>query len=291
MLANFAGGGKTEMRHLACQEIALTTVDGDTAMPRGMMPGTRGRVWAGAIAVAAIYLSIPAPLGAAGPLQQPDFDPPPRGIVFSVAFSRDGKQIALAREEKSVSVHDWPSGKKRVVLEGHGARVWTAAFSPDGKLLASCTGEYSQPQVPGEVKLWDLETGKEKASLEGHKNLVFGVTFSPDGKYLLSTCWDGTVKVWDVATAKEKTTLEGQKGAVRRAVYAPDGKTFATAGFDGTVRFWDAATFKLQRTMKDVHVAVQCVAFSPDGKRLATCSAPRSNQPPGEIKLWDVESG
>jgi len=256
-------------------------------------PGTwRGRTWSAALGIVVFSLSLRAPLGAVGPfLQQPDFDPPPKGIIFSVSFSKDGKQVALAREEKSVSVHDWPSGKKRVVLEGHGARVWTGAFSPDGKLLASCTGEYAQPLVPGEVKLWDLATGKEKASLEGHKGLVFGVTFSPDGKLLLSMSWDGTVKVWDVATGKEKATLEGHKKAVRMAVYAPDGKTFATASFDGTVRFWDAATLKPQRTLEGVHPAVQCVAFSPDGKLLATCQAPQGNQPPGEIKLWDADSG
>src|SRR5947208_1810602 len=191
-------------------------------------PGARrDRTATAALGIVVFSLSLQAPLGAAGPLlQQPEFDPPPKGIVFSVSFSKDGKQIALAREEKSVSVHDWPSGKKRVVLDGHGARVWTAAFSPDGKLLASCTGEYAQPLVPGEVKLWDLATGKEKATLDGHKGLVFGVTFSPDGKLLLSTSWDGTVKVWDVATGKEKATLAEHKQPVRMAVYAPDGKTF-----------------------------------------------------------------
>src|SRR5438132_1964930 len=165
----------------------------------------------------AFLLLLPALVRAADApiLQQPDFDPPPKGIVFSVAFSKDGKQIALAREEKSVSVHDWPSGKKRVVLDGHGARVWMGALSPDGKLLASCSGSFGQPLVPGDLKLWDLATGKEKATLDGHKGLVCGVTFSPDGKVLLSTSWDGTVKVWDVATGKEKATLAGHKKAVR----------------------------------------------------------------------------
>src|SRR2546421_3365521 len=139
------------------------------------------------LAVPAVCLLASVGAAADAPaVQQPAFDPPPKGIVFSVSFSKDGKQVALAREEKSVSVHDWPSGKKRVVLEGHGARVWMGTFSPDGKLLASCTGEYSQPLVPGEIKLWDLATGKEKATLDGHKGLVFGVTFSPDGKLLLT---------------------------------------------------------------------------------------------------------
>ncbi|MBI1916456.1 MAG: WD40 repeat domain-containing protein [Planctomycetes bacterium] len=264
-------------------------------LPNDRLPLYRCRralPWLAALTACVLISPGPARAADAPFLQQPDFDPPPKGIFFSVTFSTDGKQVALAREEKSVSVHDWPSGKKRVVLSGHGARVWTGAFSPDGKLLASCTGEYAQPLVPGEVKLWDLATGKETATLNGHKGLVFGVTFSPDGKLLLSTSWDGTVKVWDVATGKEKATLAEHKQAVRMAVYAPDGKTFATAGFDGTVRFWDAATFKLQRTIEAHARGTQCVAFSPDGKLLATCDRPGGQQPPpGEIKLWDADSG
>jgi len=258
-----------------------------------MAPSTRPGTWLAAPGVVMLSLSLGAPLRAAGLfLQQPEFDPPPKGIIFSVAFSKDGKQIALAREDKSVSVHDWPTGKKRVVLSGHTERVWTAAFSPDGKTLASCTGEYSRPTEPGEVKLWDLTTGKETASLNGHKGLVFGVIFSPDGKRLLSTSWDGTVKVWDVATGKEKATLTDHKGAVRAAVYTPDGKSFATASFDATVRFWDAATLKPQRTIEAMHPqGVQCIAFWPDGKVMATSERPTGRPPPGEIKLWDVESG
>ena len=174
------------------------------------LPARRAGALAWLAALTACFLASAGLARADAPfLQQPDFDPPPKGIVFSVAFSKDGKQIALAREERSVSVHDWPSGKKRVVLDGHAARVWTGAFSPDGKLLASCTGEYSQPQVPGEIKLWDLATGKEKAALDGHKGLVFGVTFSPDGKLLLSTSWDGTVRVWDVARGRLHATWIG----------------------------------------------------------------------------------
>ena len=218
-------------------------------------------------------------------------DPVPNSVVFCVNFSPDGKQIALACEDKVVRIHDWPSGKQRAVLEGHTARVWTAAFSPDGKLLASCSGEYSQPTDTGELKLWNLETGKEKATLKGHKGLVFSVLFAPDGKTLISTGWDGTVRLWDVAQCKERTTLTDHEGSVRMAVYTPDTKSFATAGFDGPVRFWDAATSKLLKTITAHEVGTQCVSFSPDGRYMATCDQPGGGRPKGAIKLWDVARG
>jgi WD40 repeat protein len=216
--------------------------------------------------------------------------PPPRSVIFAATFSKDGRQIALACEDKVVMTHDAATGKLLLRLEGHSERVWTAAFSPDGATLASCSGEYSSPEAGGAVKLWDLKTGKEKAPLAGHRGLVFHVTFSPDGKTLLSAGWDGAVKLWDVDTGQEKMTLTEHTGPVRMIVYLPDGKTFATAGWDGFVRFYDAATVKEQKSFKAHDVGVQGLAFSPCGRYLATIPRPKDETAGDEIKLWDLTS-
>jgi dipeptidyl aminopeptidase/acylaminoacyl peptidase len=210
-------------------------------------------------------------------------DPVPKSIVFNVSFSPNGKQIALACEDKVIRIHDWPSGKQRAVLEGHTARVWMTAFSPNGKLLASCTGEYGQPTDPAELKLWDLETGKEMTTLTGHKGLVFSVLFAPDGKTLVSTGWDGTVRLWDVAEGKERAVLTDHQGPVRMAAFTPDAKSFATAGFDGTVRLWESATGKLLKTITAHERGTQWVALSPNGRHMATC-----DRLGGAMKLWDL---
>jgi len=72
----------------------------------------------------------------------------------------------------------------------------SVAFSPDGKTLASGSGE--------DIQLWDVATGKEQATLqEGHNGYVRSVAYSPDGKTLASGSDDMTIKLWDVATGKE----------------------------------------------------------------------------------------
>ncbi len=254
--------------------------------------GWSQRCWIALTAFA--FLAIHAPLAAddeakSGPSIQ--IVPPPKSSVFAATFSKDGRQIALACEDKVVTIHDATTGKLRFRLEGHAERVWTAAFSPDGATLASCSGEYSRPEAGGAVKLWDLKTGKEKVSFTGHRGLVFHVTFSPDGKTLLSAGWDGAVKLWDVATGREKTTLTEHTGPVRTIVYSPDGKTFATAGWDGMVRFFDAATVKLQKSFKAHDVGVQGLAFSSCGRYLATIPRPKDETAGDEITLWDLTSG
>ena len=77
-------------------------------------------------------------------------------------------------------------------LKGHTAQVSSVAFSPDGKTLASASGDQS-------VILWDVASRKAIGEpLKGHSAQVMSVAFSPDGKTLASASADKTVMLWDV---------------------------------------------------------------------------------------------
>ncbi|WUJ19970.1 hypothetical protein OHS70_38435 (plasmid) [Streptomyces sp. NBC_00390] len=121
-------------------------------------------------------------------------------------------------------------------LIGHTNAVFSVAFSPDGKTLATGSKD-------GTVRLWNTGTRRQiGARLTEYTFYVFSVAFSPDGKTLATGSADGTVQLWDTATRiPTGNPLSDHTDLVLSVVFSPDGKTLATAGWDGT-RLWDTAT-------------------------------------------------
>jgi WD40 repeat protein len=171
------------------------------------------------------------------------------------------------------------------VLGGHRFEVYSVAFSPDGKTLASGGGYLGPDLKPGEIMLWDVDTGKLRESLKKHAGGVWSVAFSPDGKTLASGSADKTIRLWDVATGRSMTTFTGHTDWVRSVVFTPDGKTLASAGNRDDITLWDTSTGRERATLKGHTSPLYCLAVSPDGKLLA------SNAGDMTVRLWDLAIG
>ncbi|THH17761.1 hypothetical protein EW146_g3118 [Bondarzewia mesenterica] len=157
--------------------------------------------------------------------------------------------------------------------------VYSIAFSPDGKLIAS--GSWDKA-----VRVWAAETGEITAALTGHNDDVFSVAFSPDGKRIVSGSRDHTVRVWDAKTGHATSRpFSGHDYIVHSAAFSPDGKSVASGSFDKTIRLWDAETGEVKSSPFTVQSEVHSIAFSPDGKSIASGSWDKL------VRVWNIKTG
>ena len=110
-------------------------------------------------------------------------------MVYSAAFSPDGKRIVTASADNTAQVWDADSGKTLASLLGHTGEVSSAAFSPDGKRVVTASSDKT-------ARVWDADSGKTLVSLLGHTGKVSSAAFSPDGKRVVTASDDRTARVW-----------------------------------------------------------------------------------------------
>jgi WD40 repeat protein len=219
--------------------------------------------------------------------------------VFSVAFSPDGKTLAVGRSAGVFELWEMPGMRLRATLRGHSDHVWSLAFSPNGKLLASGSRDRS-------VRLWNARTAEPEATipdnaseahLDGLPGGVFSLAFGADSA-LLAAGTDRGLRLWNVAAPSSpqlRKSPDTAKRLTRSVAFSPDGKLLAATvagravadrdGVPNMVELWDVGTGKRTATLPADSSTLMSLAFSPDGKLLATASAS------GALQLWTVATG
>ena len=201
------------------------------------------------------------------------------GSVYAVALSPDQSLLAIGDSSGKIRLFHLADNRQIRCLKGHYENAWitSIAFSPDGKILASCSMDYS-------VKLWDIFTGDSLKTLTGHEKWLWAVVFSPDGKMLASGGDDYTIRLWDADTGDCKRIIQTDS-MIFSLAYHPQKDILASGSHDGTVQLWSIRSGECQKSLVNHQNSVWGVAFHPTGHWLASGSLDQT------IKLWDVFSG
>lgn len=140
------------------------------------------------------------------------------GPINCLRWSPDGRYLATASDDKTIKVWERLAGSGSVfggdvsienwkdirTLRGHSMNVMGVCWSPDGKMLASCS-------LDNTLAVWlveNMEQPKLLHTIEGHKGLVKGLAWDPVGKYIASQAEDRTVRVWTVGDWAEERVVK-----------------------------------------------------------------------------------
>lgn len=138
-------------------------------------------------------------------------------------------------------------------------RVGALAFSPDGKLLATGSGD---PSRSGEIKLWNTASGELVQALsKPHKDAVLALDFSADGRLLASGAADRAVRVWEVPSGKLYRNLEAHSTHVLSVSFRADRRRLASASADNTVKVWDLEKSDVVATVKTFTAEVNYLRY------------------------------
>jgi WD40 repeat protein len=184
-----------------------------------------------------------------------------------LAYSPDGRWLAcLDADDKTVLLLDAQTHEKAAPFEGHKQLVYSAAFSPDSRRLATCSKDST-------VRLWQVGSGAYR-ELIGHTDEVFAVAFHKDGTRLATGGRDGAVWLWDLKRGDVVARLQGHSTYVWSLAFSPDGTTLASGSGDSTVRLWDTAPLKKRNDARR-----EAAALRPEAERLVEQLWRQKNDP------------
>ncbi|RFS87329.1 hypothetical protein D0T12_03595 [Actinomadura spongiicola] len=267
-------------------EVAATRRNGRPLRPDVMAPGRVPAVYAvrftpdgGTLATATLGGTVRLWSTATGrPTGPPVYS---GGERWQVEIARNGGLLAVLHG-RSIGFWDVNARREvgpRITLPGRTDRVSTAAFSPDGKTLATAGRDRS-------VRLFDVGTRRQigrplSAAVDG--GFLDDLEFSPDGTTLATTS-GMTVLLWDVQRQRQTgTALAGHAGLVDTVAFSPDGRTLVTGSADRTVRLWDLATRRQIGPPLAGHTdRVTRVTYSSTGTAVASVALD------GTARVWKV---
>jgi WD40 repeat protein/energy-coupling factor transporter ATP-binding protein EcfA2 len=223
---------------------------------------------------------------------------PDLGLLLGVEANRVRKSFVARR---TLLLDMYYREYLAMYLHGHTAEIDKVVFSPDGKLLASASGDEGKlltsatdaKGMDNSVRLWDAASGQPIGeALAGHQGNVNCLAFSPDGEILASGDARGVIILWDVAT--RRMTGKFVARPMHSLAFSTD-KILASGSFDGQmgeINLWNVVTQqRIGEPLKGHSSSVRSLAFSPDGKTLASANGrdvPASVEP--SIILWDVKT-
>ncbi|EKU98229.1 WD40 repeat-containing protein [Leptolyngbya sp. PCC 7375] len=218
---------------------------------------------------------------------------------------------------------DIKTGQCQKVINNHANWSGPVKFSPDGKVLATSSGDNRDLSIKlwnvetGELiqkiindagrirdfvfdrqgkliisggvdavlRLWDIESGQCLHSFTGHQDNISSIAICSTQNLIVTGSEDKTIGLWDLDVLGSFRRLEGHSSGVWGIAFSPDEQVLASGSRDHTIRLWDLTSMECSRILEGHTDRVKAVVFNSDGNLLISGSHDRT------IRIWDVHSG
>ncbi|HVL12229.1 MAG TPA: WD40 repeat domain-containing protein [Gemmata sp.] len=205
----------------------------------------------------------------------------------ALAFSPDGKSLAVGGDDGVLRVVDFESGKATYTSPSRNARIEKVAYSPNGNMVAAGDSN-SQVAVYAPKQSNQLAMTVQGADVGG----VYGVAFTADSGAVFAA-GDGKARLIagpkpDGTTAGNTATrlreFAGHTGTISGLAVVPDGSALVTGGEDKTLRVWEVTSGKQLRSFQGHMTGLTAVAVRGDGRQIASASED------GAVRVWDLNT-
>ncbi len=196
-----------------------------------------------------------------------------------IAFSSDGKYLAVGMRENVADILDAEKGVSLQSVSFPKGPIGLIFFSPDGTRLFATTNN-------GDLYCWDIHKRQLLNFSESHSNEVMTFSFSPDGKTLATGSVDRTIKVWDISTGRRLRTIVGHGGWVTSVHFSSDGRYLLSGDADGLIKMWDMVRKELPLWPDQKPKSILATTFTPANELIAIGRSGDEH-----LVLWDLSNG
>jgi WD40 repeat protein len=193
-------------------------------------------------------------------------------VVYSVAFSPDGRQLVSSGTDGVVRVWDMATGLCLHALHRQAGTVKAVAVGAGGVIASAGTDRT--------IRLWQTTRPNAVTVLRGHEDDVISLAFDNSGQRLISGSLDHTARLWKVVAQPDASAvnaelchvLRGPGVALYCAVLTANGQQAVTNTWNSEMCWWNADTG--ERIVDETFNTLSGlgIVFSPDGKRMAIAS-------------------